>query len=205
MAFWHEPVKHNINVLIPPSTGKVGAVTRRIQEEPLLFTAYFMRYEGQDKARLWTRFPDDWIELHPRIPITGKSHPEVRNQVLALFPIVEAGGTDDQFIRKPYLTPKRPQKVEEIEHPTHQAKAIIVRHEEQRYEVTYRVYAPDGHYFPVSTPSIGIAGWEWRRARTQVHTLADDLQSAREIAIVELNEIVDKDSGIKRRDAGEAK
>lgn len=205
MAYWHEPAKHSSNVLIPPPTGNVGAVTCRCQEEPQLFTAYFMRYEGQGKARLWTRFPDDWIELHPRVPITGKSQPEVRNQVRALFPIVEAGGNDDQFIRKSYLAPKRPEKVQEIEHPAYQANAVIVRHEEQRYEVVYRVYAPDGRYFPVSTPSIGIAGWEWGRARLQVHTLADDLQSAEQIAVVELNEIVAKDPEIKRRDAGDGK
>ena len=142
-----------------------------------------MRYEGQDNALLWSRFPNHWFELHPHEPITGASSQEVRERVLSLLPQIEAGNLDEPFDKLPYSPPKRPEKIKEIEHPTHQAKAVIVRHEEKRYEVGYLVYAPDGKYFPVSTPSIGILGWEWGRARKNTLTLADDLPSAEQIAM----------------------
>lgn len=201
MGIWHEPAKRTGGVAIRSPTGNAGAIIRRNEDASQEFTATFMRYEGQGKALYWTRFPQDWIELHPRKPVAGASHQEVREQVLALLPRVEAGDTDARFIRKPYLPPKRPEKVQEIEHATHQAKAIIVKHNEKRYAVAYQVYAPDGSYFPVSTPSIGVPGWEWGRARTQTLTLADNLPDAEQVAIVELDEIVAKDPQIKQQNA----
>ena len=119
---------------------------------------------------------------------------------------VEDGSIDASFDKKPYQLPVKPLFVEDMTHSTHRAYARIVQHANGFYQVAYSVYAANGRYFPVSTPSISAdPDYEWGIAKihdetgNRVNTMADSLPSAQEIAERELNLIVDRDPEIQHR------
>lgn len=205
MGHWHEPAK-NIGgwTFLPKPGSRVGVIFEGESVRIAPHVGHFIRYEGDQDIKaslfpIWRKNPEGWFELWPREPLTASSSEEAKSKVAPLLPQIEDGSIDDQFEKRPYRPPVPPKLVKEIEHPTHIVKAVIVQNAEGRYQALYRVYAPDGKYIPVSTPSIGELGWEWGRARTETNTFADDLKSAEEIAIAELSEVVRQDPEIKRR------
>lgn len=212
MAYWHEPKKHMGGWTFPPKAGsRVGVVFRGEDVRIAPFEGHFMRYEGDEPLPAtpipaWNRSPDDWFELHPRQPLLATSMQDAKEKFAPLLPQVEAGAIDEQMERKPYRLPIRPTRIKEIEHPTRVARAVIVQHSDGPFEVHYYVYAPNGRYFPASTPSISSElEWEWGvtwatdEVGTTLKTLADSLASAEEIAETELHIIAEKDSEIKHR------
>ena len=204
MAYWHEQARHIGRWVFPNRQGRVTVVFQGhdIREAP--FQGYFLRYEGEGEVKPmgWKRDPVGWVEVWPREPLLAWSMDEAKAQFQPLLPQIEDGNLGEQYERRAYLLPVRPKLVAEVEHPTHQARARILRWPDGRYQVRYLVYAPDGRYFPASTPSVGVLGWEWGVAREDIETFADDLASAERIASEELAEVVTSDPEIKPRDAG---
>lgn len=202
MTYWHEPAKHKGGWVFPNWQGRVAAIFQGQDVRQAPFEGHFLRWQGVGPAEPlgWRRNPDDWFELWPHVPLLASSMEDAKAQFQPMLLQIEDGRMDDQFDRHPYRPPVRPELVAEIEHPDRQAKARIVRHADGRYQVGYLVYAPDGKYFPVMTPSIGELGWEWGVARRETNTFADDLSSAVQIAREELDQIVAGDPEIKLRE-----
>lgn len=212
MAVWHEPMKHIGGWIFPPRDGGRVAVVftgEDVREAP--HRGHFLRYEGDGPVPkgfypVWRKEPAGWFELWPREPLLASSMDEARDRFTPLLPGLEDGSTDEHYKRNSYEPPGRPTRIEEIEHPTHRAHAVIVKHSDGHFEVGYLVYAPNGKYFPAATPSISEElDWEWGVTWTtdesgrDLRTLADDLESARPIATTELEAIVALDPEIRRR------
>ena len=169
----------------------------------------FFRYEGPGEvprgSRPWRRNPDGWIELLPRVPVIACTFEEAKRITGERRPGLEDGSSDEHYVHRPHVPPRRPTLVNEIEHPIAVAKALILANPGGDFEVTYRVYAPDGRYFPAASPSIGEIGWEWGvtwvrgRDGSFLRTMADCLVDAETIARQELDVLVNQDPEIKRR------
>ncbi len=201
MAAWQEPAKNLGGWVFHIRNSKIGVVFNGYDVRKAPFEGHFLRYEGAEEPPAnWRRKPDDWFTLRPHELLRAASMEEAKSLFSPLLAQIADGSIDDQFERQPYKPPVLPQVVREIEHPTYVAKVLIVQYPEGRYELRFRVYAPDGKYFPAQTPSIGELGWEWGRARIETTTFADDLASAEQAALVELDEIVQADPEIKRRE-----
>ena len=203
MAAWQEPAKSGgkHSWVFRKLGSKVGVVFSGADVRLAPFEGVFLRYEGDKEApQGWNRNSQDWYELWPREPLKASSMEEAKALFTPLLPQIEDGSLDDQFERRPYQPPILPLVVKEIEHLSHVAKTLIVQHTSGIYELRFRVYAPDGKYYPAQTPSIGERGWEWGRARMETTTYADDLESAEQVALLELDEIVQADPEIKRRE-----
>ena len=154
----------------------------------------------------WQKKPEAWFELWPRNPIRAFSTSEAKVLVEPLRPGLEDGSLDSEFEKRPYHPPVAPELIKDIEHTARIAKARIVQYPDGIYSVGYLVYAPNGRYMPASTPSISAElEWEWGVTRMQdehgheLRTLADNLESAEQIAAEELDIIVSKDPEIKPR------
>lgn len=144
--------------------------------------------------------------MWPLAPLYASSMEEAKAIYLSLLPYLEDGSKDGEFRKIPYQSPVVPQLIKEIEHPVYDAKARIVQYPDALFSVAYLVYAPNGRYMPASTPSISAElEWEWGVTRVQndqgeeLRTLADCLESAEEIAAIELEQLVAQDPEIKRR------
>lgn len=204
MGYWHEAIKHSNGWVFPARGRKVAVIFQGEDVRAAPFEGHFLRWEGEGEASPmgWKRNPENWIELWPHMPLRASSMEQAKVEFTPLLPQIEDGIIDHQFEKRPYRPPTLPHLVAKIEHPTHLAESVIVQHTAGRYEVRYRVYAPDGRYFPAATPSIGELGWDWGCPRRQTATFADDFASAQQIATVELDEIVQADPEIKRRETG---
>lgn len=212
MAHWHEPKPHRLSWVLPARDGdRVSAEFLGVDVRVAPFQGYFLRYEGPEPVPAgpfphWRHDPTGWIELWPREPLLAGSLGEARERIDPLLPGLEDGSTDDLFEKRPYVAPVRPTRVEELEHPTHHARAVISRWPEGHFEVSYLVYAPNGRYFPAASPAISAElDWEWGVTWMEdengggLRTLAGSLESAREIATVELDLLVSQDASIKRK------
>lgn len=212
MSHWHER-KPNLGSWVFPAR-KGGRVAAKFTGEDVRvapFPGHFLRYEGPEPVPTgafphWTRRPEGWFELWPREPLLASSMDEARERIDPLLPGLEDGSADDRYAKRPYVPPVRPTRVEEIEHATHHARAVIVQWPEGHYEVGYIVYAPNGRYFPAATPSISTElDWEWGVTSMaddegrELRTLASNRESAREIAARELDLLVRQDPCIKLR------
>ena len=212
MAYWHELPESTGGWLFPPKQGSRTAVYfrgRDVRKQP--FQGHFLRYEGDRELPSWplchwSHRPEGWFELWPIEPLYASSSGEAKDKYLPMMLYVEDGSRDDEFRKIPYQPPVVPQLIKEIEHPTCVAKARIVQYPDGLFSVGYLVYAPNGRYMPASTPSIGAElEWEWGVTRVQndqgeeLRTLADCLESAEEIAAIELEQLVAQDPEIKRR------
>jgi hypothetical protein len=179
------------------------------------FTGHFLRYEGTVIPErlpfgVWRRQPESWFELYPEEPLLASSMEEARELIKPHREALEEVEYCEGYARRPYLPPAVPEKVQVIHHPTRIAEAIIARHTDGRFEVFYKVYAPNGRYFPVSTPSISSEmDWEWGvtwpkdESGKDLQTFADSLESAEAIAVRELSQLVDADPEIKLREQSE--
>ena len=213
MAYWHEAPQHTGGWQFPAKPGKRVTVLfrgRDVGKAP--FEGRFLRYEGnetdaKDRFPHWRRNPAGWFELLPKEPLLASSMEEAKAKFTPMLPQIEDGSIDDQFDRRPYVPPIIPQQIKELEHPVCIAKARIAQYPNDLYVVGYLVYAPNGRYLPASTPSISSdLEYEWGvtyatdEEGQRLSTLADDLASAEEIAISELNRLVAQDAEIKRRE-----
>lgn len=97
--------------------------------------------------------------------------------------------SDDYFEKRPYEAIHL-QRVKEIDHDSAKVRAIVLRHSDGRYEVRYFVYEPVAQ-------SMGgrIVHWDWVRTRRNIATFATDLQSAEEVAKLELEQIWQEELG----------
>jgi hypothetical protein len=198
--------------MFPPKQGSRTAVYfrgRDVRKQP--FQGHFIRYEGEGETPKgilppWRKDPEGWFELWPLEPLYASSSGEAKDKYLPMLPYVEDGSRDDEFRKIPYQPPVVPQLIKDIEHPTYVSKARIVQYPDALFSVGYLVYAPNGRYMPASTPSISAElEWEWGVTRVQteegeeLRTLADCLESAEDIAAIELEQLVAQDPEIKRR------
>lgn len=212
MGYWHELPKPDGGwIFLPPPGQRVVTcfVGRDIRKVP--FAGHFMRYEGEERTRRgdvpsWHRKPEGWFELWPHEPLMASSNIEAKAMVAPLLPQIEDGSIDHLFDIRPYVPPIQPELIKQIDHPNRIAMAQIVQYPDGLYAIGYKVYAPNGHYLPASTPSInGELDFEWGvtyetdAEGNRLRTLADDLVSAEEIALIELNRFVDKNPEIRRR------
>jgi len=201
MSYWHEEPTHT-RVIRPRLLSGVATIIRYDNAVSGDFEIHFMRYDGIGKPLMWQRFPDDWWEFWPIEPIRA-THLDQAKAASAGAALRLESGDETGFTKRRYEPSVRPIVVKEIDHPDRMAKAIIAQHADGRFQVFYHVYAPDGLYLPVSTPSVGELGWEWGQAGPLQKTFADSLQSALEIAAIKLAEIVAGDPEIKQRIAEE--
>ncbi len=211
MTHWHELPKNTRGWLIPAKPGSRVAICFRgedVRNAP--FQGHFLRYEGVGEVpkglSSWKRNPEGWFELWPHEPLFASSIEESKAVCAPLLSYVEEGISDSLFDSRPYQPPAKPQLVKEVEHDTHRASARIVQYPDGVYEVGYAVYAPSGRYFPAATPGISAElNFDWGKtyatddAGQQLRTLADDLESAQEIALIELDRFVEQDPEIKLR------
>lgn len=201
MAYWHKPAEHIHRWVFPHVHSKVAAIFEGADARRSPFKGYFLRWEGEGepKPMSWKRDPAGWFKLQPREPPFAWTMKDAKAMISPLLTKIADGSLDSQFDRHPYRLPDHPEAIKEIENPTYMAKARIVRHKNGQFQVGYLVYAPDGKYLPASTPSVGVLGWEWGVARSNISTFADDLPSAEHIATIELDEITKSDQEIKLR------
>jgi hypothetical protein len=212
MTHWHEhPVKSGGWVFRSPQPSRVTPVFRGQDVRKAPFEGYFMRYEGETllpngRPPNWHKHPDGWFELRPHELLLAWSSQEAKEKFTPLLPLVEDGKHDNLFDRRPYEPPVRAALVRELEHPTRVAKARIGLYPDGRYRILYAVYAPNGRYMPLVTPSVSAElDWEWGSmsptddAGRELTTYADDLESAMEIATRELDQLVAADPEIKMR------
>lgn len=211
MAHWHEPLR-----LIggwqfrSERCSRLRVMFRGADVRVALFEGHFLRYEGSAepfKGRYPSpgRDPGGWVELWPSEPLFASSMEEAKAKFAPLLAQLERGDFTD-FERRPYVVPRRPALVRQIEHPTRLAQALITCDEAETYRVSYRVYARNGHYFPAASPSIstdpemewGMA-WPKNEAGKPLRTLADNLESAERVAIEELDRLVQRDPEIALR------
>lgn len=211
MAHWHEPLRliggwrfrsERCNRL------RVAFRGEDVQVAP--FQGYFLRYEGaaepvRGRFPSPQRDPEGWIELWPSEPLQASSMNEAKEKAAPLLTRLEQGDLSG-FERRPHSAPQRATLVEQIEHPTRMAQALITRRDHGPYQISYRVYAPNGRYFPAASPSIstdrdhewGMA-WPRNEAGQPLRTLADELEIAREVAMQELDCLVQADPEIRPR------
>ncbi len=212
MAYWHAVTEDTNSWVFPAKKGSRVAVSfrgRNARKAP--FSGCFLRYEGAGEVPTglfphWRRSPEGWFELWPLEPMLAYSMEEAKLLFEPLLPQIEDGRLDAQFEKRPFQPPIVPQWVKEIEHITHVAMARIMRYPDGLYSVGYLVYAPNGRYLPASTPNVSTDWYsEWGvayatdEAGQRLRTLADDLTSAEEIAVIELNRLVAQDPEIKHR------
>lgn len=212
MGYWHEVKRSDNGWLFPVKKGARVAVSFRGEDVRVApFQGHFLRFEGEGEVpgqslSPWNRSPEGWFELWPLQPMFASSRDEAISLFEPLLPQLEDGSIDGLFEKRPYQPPARPAFIKDINHPDYIAAARIVKHGNGIYEVAYVVYAPDGKYFPVSTPSVSEdPDFEWGitymrdEAGRRLQTMADDLASAEEIAATELDTLVTQDPEIKRR------
>lgn len=212
MGHRHERKINDNGWLFPAKKGSRVAVSFRGHDVRIApFQGRFLRFEGAGEIPVksffpWETAPEGWFELWPMEPMLASSREEAKALFEPILPQVEDGTIDESFEKRPYQPPAKPQFVKEIEHLTHLAKARIVKHENGVYQIGYAVYAPNGRYLPVSTPSVSTdRDFEWGVPYVRdeegrpLQTMADDPTSAEEIAIIELDQFVAQDPDIKRR------
>lgn len=215
MTYWHEAPQHTGGWQFPAQPGRrVTVLFRGRDARKAPFESRFLRYEGSetdDKGCFphWRRNPAGWFELLLKEPLLASSMEEAKAKFAPMLAQIEDGSIDDKFTRRPYEPPVVPQQIKEIEHPVCLAKARIVQYPTGLYSVGYLVYAPNGRYFPASTPSISYdLEYEWGvtyatdEEGQRLSTLADDLADAEDIASSELDQLVarDPESSGKRPD-----
>ena len=203
MGYWHEPMKFGGSLVRVAKDRKTELVVRR--GEISEWEAHFRRWELDGPARNRRVRPDGWVMLWPKEAITGSDAQSTQAAALHLLELAAERMSDHLFDLRPFELPARPSLIKEIEHPTARATARIVQRLDGNFEATYLVYAPDGKYFPASTPSIGELGWEWGvtwaddENGAPQRTLANDMASLEEIAVVELDALVQADPEIRPR------
>jgi hypothetical protein len=160
-----------------------------------MFEAHYVR---QKSAGLF-RPPEECVELWPIPPITAPTAQEARDKALLLLEIADSGTQEELFEQRPCPMPKRMQT---IHSPTHKASALIIKHAESRYEVRYfgdLVGCDWETGWRLGVPDEKREDWP---PGFMMYTIADDLPSAEQIAVVELERIVSKGE-IKPRPSNE--
>lgn len=184
MAHWHEVTRIRGSLSRYSVDRQTRQIVRPSEENPALFEAYYERQETPSK----TEYPDGWIQLWPRCPISAWTQEEARDKALLQLEIVASRQQDAQFEKRPCPVPIHRKKIGEIQSPTHRAFAWIVRHSDTRYEVRYfgALVGDDEDGWRLPVPEIkGLPvppGFE-------MLTLADDLESTLQIAASELAQI----------------
>src|SRR5437588_4194817 len=131
MSYWHEQVRP-IGSWVTPSrvvgARRTGLVSRRSTDDCELFEAHFMRWEGEgevpDHLPMWQRQPAGWFEFWPRERLRGPDREGLRAPSLERIPELDAGLTDEQYEKRPYAPPAKPEILERIEHPSGLARAM---------------------------------------------------------------------------------
>ena len=210
MPSWHEVQKNQGGWQFATKPGSRVAVLfteDNVREAP--FQGHFLRYDGPGAPTAkgltpWRQNPEGWFELWPREPLLASTMDEAKALFTPLLPHIEDGSIDDQFEMRPYTPPAKSEFIKDLTHSARVAFARIVRWPDGLFEVKYYVYAPNGRYFPASTPSISTElEWEWGVTQVSdeegrpLRTLADDLESAEKTAVEELDNLVARDPEIK--------
>ena len=207
MVFWHELPVETAGWVFPPGPGsRVGAEFRGNNPRENPFFGRFLRYEGNGDIPTgpwphWRRNPEGWFELWPHEPLIAYTMDEARARYLRILPDVEYGAHDEWFDRRPCQARVIPELVKELEHESLDAMARIYMYPDSLFAVHYFV-----KYFSRFVEE-GALGPEWEWGGTwmkddegqRIRTLADDLSSAEQIALIELNHLYEEDAEKKRR------
>lgn len=196
MSSWHEQVRPSWSFIIPPREGgRTGIVICRSSEDYDLFQAHFMRWEGKGEcpAVLWNQDPNHWFELWPREPLLAPTMVQVEAAALGQLPQVDSARAEHQYDKQAYVPPPKPDRLETIDHASGLAKAVILKHSEVRFEVRYfsfMDFGGDTDYVRTAVPGSRYWDEQNRPIHWETLTLADDWASARQVAIEELEQVV---------------
>lgn len=204
MSIWHEQaslIKHSFH----HGRHKVVLLPGFHKDETCHYE--FQRYVGdQEPGPLgWRPTSENTQVIEFEEPYSAPNLREGKDRAKALltsFIENDLGGVRSQ---RAYSKPPSPTPIKTIMHPSGRGRAEIKKWAYDRYEVFVFVVAPDGLYFPETTPSIGPNSDEsWGRANFGRRTLADSLEAAEQAALEELDvAVVEAAEMTKRhRDAG---
>ncbi len=212
MTYWHEPSREMHGWIFLPQPGsRVGVVFRGrdVRKEP--FQGYFMRYEGRyvppkGLFHYWLRTPEDWFELWPHEPLMAFSREEAIFKFEPILSDIENGSIDSLFDIRTYIPRVKPKLIEEIEHAAYHAKAQIFQSPNGLYNIMYRLKSQnhsDNSSISASVKSDEFIEWDLKYEKDEnglaLDTMADNLASAEEIALIELYRHVENSPKIRRR------
>jgi hypothetical protein len=181
MSYWHEPDRiQNRWAIGGKDRGLWARIRRYVPEHAYAF--YLLRWEGEGYPPRMSHAADGWVELWPHGAAVVHTLEEAKQRardLLARFDTLSEEGLEKCPRRR-----LRRERVQEIPHETEPLKAILFKDAEGRYEACYYRYAP-----MCRAPDGTLREWEWFRIRGQLYTFASDLESAEEIARLELEEL----------------
>jgi hypothetical protein len=156
---------------------------------PAFAELYFLRWQGEGKPRLPNVEPDEWIELWPTEPAVFDDLNTGKRAAVQALEGYNHGTFDWGALETLPYNPLRWELAEEVPHPDLRTMAAIGLRSDGRYEVRYFEYDQSWEAEPGAPTEYRNDEWEWWRVRSETLTMADSLDSAREIAGIELPDI----------------
>ena len=178
-AWCHEPIPRSSRRAYSTGNPRLRVLTDGNPEDGYHLFVQECRAEGPPQRGKSNR--EDWMELRPPEPIRFPDLETARAQGKEFAANIRTVPLH-QWTATPLPPPS--EKIQAVEHPDGVHKALVVKRADGRLEARYFVYEaicvrPDGT----------LCEWEWLRIRRDVATFAGDLDSALQIAAVELEEL----------------